>query len=392
MFASLDFSTRSAGLAALTPGVKVLRTIVTLGRASVLAAAALVIAGCAHYPPDRLTECAIDQSRIDVDQQSGEASTELSVLTYNVEGLPWPARSNRSPRLREIGRQLAAMRKAGRAPDIVLLQEVFTTDAGRIATSSGYVNRVRGPGRKAKRPSASDAADPSLVNGRKLFKGEGLGRLFSGGLYVLSDFPVTQTTGQPFRRRECAGFDCLANKGLQHITVQVPGVPQPLEVFNTHLNAGRAARVRQERALIAHQLQIEETARFIEQQRPAGSPMILGGDFNMRGDDERFAYFSQLLPYSLVHQYCAFISSPCQVGLSWDGDEPWMDTQDLQSFDDGDVVTVRPVRVEGLFDQPWKGAPLADHDGLLVVYRLSWPATATTRSSADPRCLAPLAG
>lgn len=348
--------------------------------------AAFSAAGCATFPEDRVAQCKTGAPRIHVDQETGEASTELSVLTYNVEGLPWPARANRSPRLREIGRQLSAMRDGGVAPDIVLLQEVFTTDAGRITESSGYASRVRGPGRRTHRPPTSDEADPALTSRRKLLKGESLGRLFSSGLYVLSNFPVMRTAGQPFRRRECAGFDCLANKGLQHVTIQVPGVPQPLDVFNTHLNSGGASRVRPERSLIAHNLQVEEIARFIEQQRGAGFPLILGGDFNMRGDHERFTYFTDTVPHTLVHQYCAFDASGCEVGLSWDGDAPWMDTQDLQSFDDGEIVTVRPVRVEGMFDEPWRGAPLADHDGLLVIYRLSWPATASPRMRAIPRC------
>jgi endonuclease/exonuclease/phosphatase family metal-dependent hydrolase len=356
-----------------------------------IAAGALLLGGCATFPPDRVVDCATDPPRIAVDPQSGEAWTELSVLTYNVEGLPWPARQNRGPRLREIGRRLAEMRKDGTAPDIVLLQEVFTTDAARLTERSGYPSRIRGPGRRAQRPPTSDSADPALVGRRKIFKGERLVRLFSSGLYVLSDVPVLGAAGQPFRSRECAGFDCLANKGLQHVRVQLPGVPQPIELFNTHLNSAGASRVREERSLMAHQLQIEETARFIEQQRDPALPMIYGGDFNMRSDDARFTHFSDVVPYSLVHLYCAVSSSGCEVGLSWDGDEPWMDTQDLQGFDDGSLVTVRPARVEGMFDEPWRGAPLADHDGLLVVYRLSWRAAAQAGADAVTRC-APMPG
>lgn len=343
-------------------------------RAMLASAAAAVVSGCATFPPDRLAQASAAVPSIATDCDDGVASTELSVLTYNVEGLPWPARRNRSPQLKEIGRQLAALRSHGEAPDVVLLQEVFTTSAGRIAEDSGYLNRLRGPGRNSRRPPTSDTADPALTGRRKLFKGERLLRLFSSGLYVLSDVPIVSSAEQPFRRRECAGFDCLANKGLQHVRIQVPGVPQPVELFNTHLNSGPASRVAAERSLQAHNLQIEETARFIEQQRSPRYPMIFGGDFNMRNNDERFAHFSDLLSYPLVHQYCADDSAGCEVSLSWDGDEPWMDTQDLQGFDSGSDVAVRPVRVEGMFDEPWRGAPLADHDGLLTVYRLSWQA------------------
>lgn len=354
-------------------------------RAAALALAAALLSGCATFPPDRFTQCAATLPVVETDWQRGEASTELSVLSYNVEGLPWPARRNRAPRLDEIGRQLAVLRAEGNAPDIVLLQEVFSTAAARITVDSGYENRVRGPGRRAQRPPTSASADSDLVESRKLFKGERLFRLFSSGLYVLSDFPVVESGSQPFRKRECAGFDCLANKGLQHVRIRMPGVPEPIDLFNTHLNAARAARTSPQRSLLAHNLQIDDTARFVEDRRDSRSAMILGGDLNMRHNDARFAHFWQVLPYTLVHQYCAEETSGCAVSLSWDGDYPWRDTQDLQAFEDGRLVTVRPVRVKGMFDVPWQGAPLADHDGVLVVYRLSWPIESSAAPPA-PRC------
>jgi hypothetical protein len=73
-----------------------------------------------------------------------------------------------------------------------------------------------------------------------------------------------------------------------------------------------------------------------------------------------------------------------------------MDTQDLQGFDSGARVSLRPIRVDALFDEPWKGRPLADHDGLLVVYRLSWPSAAREPDTVQSPCSSappdPLAG
>lgn len=347
---------------------------------------AMWLTGCVSVPPDRISSCAASELAIEIDGQSNTASATISVLTYNVEGLPWPARRNRAPRLREIARQLSAMRLEGRAPDIILMQEVFTSEAARIGERAGYLNRVRGPGRRSVQPSTSEDAAPALVESRKLKKGEGLGRLLSSGLYVLSDFPVIQASGQPFRRRECAGFDCLANKGIQHVRIHVPGVPQPLDVFNTHLNSRSASRVSDARSLKAHQLQTDETSRFIENHRDRRYPMIFGGDFNMRDAKERFEHFALKTPYSLVHQYCVEQAGACEVTLSWDGDTPWMDTQDLQGFNNGEAVSIHPVKVEAMFDVPWKGRPLADHDGLLVVYRVSWTAGPQPLNLDAPIC------
>ena len=54
--------------------------------------------------------------------------------------------------------------------------------------------------------------------------------------------------------------------------------------------------------------------------------------------------FSRYQALNLVHRVCADAASGCDVRMSWDGDEPWMDTQDLQFFWPGDRVSVRPIR------------------------------------------------
>lgn len=358
--------------------------------AGLAALASLLLAGCASFPDDRIIAHSALTPEIRHDPESGEYFTLISVLSYNVEGLPWPARNSRASRLREIGRQLAEMRAQGTAPDVVLLQEVFTTQAAQIGVIAGYQNRIRGPSRRADRPRANgDEADPGLAGSRKRLKGEGLGRLFSSGLYMLTDFAVREAGGQAFPRRACAGFDCLANKGLQHARLGIPGVPQAIDLFNTHLNSASASRVSPRRSLLAHQQQIAETIRFLGAARDPDNPLIFGGDFNMRHSDARLERFAQTFPYTLVHRHCARTAGACEVGLSWDGDEPWRDTQDLQGFDDG-LVRVRPVSVEAMFDLPWRGRPLSDHDGLLVVYRLSWPIERAAEPAVAPEDRAPL--
>jgi endonuclease/exonuclease/phosphatase family metal-dependent hydrolase len=319
-------------------------------------------------------------------EQTGRASTTITVLTYNVEGLPWPARSNRGAKLREIARQLAALRRENAAPDIVLVQEAFTSNASGIGPRAGYLNHVPGPAARQRRPPTSPDADRKLTGRRKLVKGEGFGRILPSGLYIFSDYPVVEVARQPFRSRECAGYDCLANKGVMHARILIPGVPAPVDLFNTHLNSRGSAGVSNNRSLKAHRLQVDEISRFIEQRWDRRNPLLFGGDFNMRNAPSRFDHFAQKTPYRLVHQHCVGGSNGCDVRLSWDGDQPWMDTQDLQGFESGSMVTVEPIRVEAMFDEPWRrGKPLSDHDGLLVVYRLSWAVPVTTAPSV-PAC------
>jgi endonuclease/exonuclease/phosphatase family metal-dependent hydrolase len=356
-----------------------------------ISAGSLALAGCVSFPADRTGGCA---SAPVLEEKAGESSTTLSVLTYNVEGLPWPVKTGRGGRLREIARQLRAMREAGTAPDVVLLQEAFSDDAVRIGVRAGYRNFVRGPLARDKRPPSSEEAEPELVNRRKRRKGEGFTQIASSGLYILSDYPIVAVSRQPFRSRECAGSDCLSNKGLLHARIAVPGVTQPVELFNTHLQSRGNAGVSEERSLLAHRLQVDETSRFIQENRDPRLPLIFGGDFNMRNAPARFERFELRKPWPIVHQWCLAEAGACDVRLSWDGDTPWMDTQDLQGFDSGDRVKLRPIRVEAMFDEPWRGKPLADHDGFLTVYRLSWPRQASSpspeRAQAEGPCSRPV--
>ena len=306
---------------------------------------------------------------------NGVNSTQIRVLTYNVEGLPWPARSGRARYLDAIGRQLALDRRNGTGADIVLLQEAFSSAAASAVVASGFPNRVSGPSLGSRRSKASDDAPPSLADRRKVRRGEGIGPVLGSGLWILSDYPVIASANLAFRRGECAGSDCLAKKGVQWARIQIPGVPSALEVFNTHLQSRGASGVSRNRSFAAHRLQLNEVSRFILRHRDQGHPLIFGGDFNMRNSARRFEQFDLKQPWPLVHRYCSNPHNACRVLASWDGDAPWMDTQDLQGFSSAPAIHVRPVQAETRYDQPWGGSRLADHDGLFVTYQLSWRGT-----------------
>ena len=345
----------------------------------VVAAAAILLfaGGCASWPQDRYASCPeASESPVITRLADGRQSTTLSVLIYNVEGLPWPARKNRGPSLDRIGQTLAHFRTEGRAPDIVLMQETFTSRAARIGEHTGYANAIGGPKR------SDMVKDPAIagtfVAERRRKKGERGPKLMRSGLYVLSDFPVTEMVREGFARRACAGFDCLAAKGMMLVRVTVPGVPSPIDIFTTHMNSGGAARVSLERSAEAHRYQALEAAQFLDKHHMPDNPLIIGGDFNMRRNPERFDFFSTAIPYTIVHRWCVETSAGCDVKMSWDGDEPWLDTQDLQAFDDGKTVSVEPIRVEAMFDGSDNGARLSDHDGFLVTYRLAWHGSAAS--------------
>lgn len=336
-------------------------------------ALAAFLAACATHPEVRpLPQTVVGRTPVVTrDATTGDPEIRIRVLTYNVAALPWPARKGTLADLERIGREIRAMRDRGEGPDVLLLQEAFLPEAGRIVELAGFPNFVRGP--ETEDPPATTLAGlegAKILRPPRVLRGEDLGKWLSGGLYVASDFPILERKSAAFRA--CAGIDCLSNKGVVLVRLAVPGLPVPLEVFTTHMNSRVNAGVPAERSSLAHAIQVDEIEAFLDEHRDPRLPLVFGGDFNTGGAFDRFEYAARRWLSHVVDEYCAIESGNCDVRMSYDGDEPWLDTQDLQGFLDGDRVRVRPVRVEARFDAPLDGRMLSDHDGYFVEYRLAW--------------------
>lgn len=348
-------------------------------RAALLASlpAASLLSGCISLPEARTVACAeAKRPHIRFSKDGRTAFARIDVLTYNVEGLPRRVRKGRGDPLREIARRLASMRESGTAPDIVMFQEVFSRSARGAVVAAGYPSLAAGPSAKDPQPPSRERALPGRANPRK---GELGIKLASSGLVIATEFPIVQSERRPFAHGSCAGFDCLSNKGVVFARVAVPGIPAMLDLFNTHMNSMKPSKVPERRHLAAHRKQTRETLGFVHVQADLRTPTIFGGDFNMRRSEERFAEFARWKPLTLVHRYCIEHRGACDVRISWDGDAPWMDTQDLQFFWSGSPVAIRPIRVESMFDGRPDSPTLSDHDGFMVTYELSWPASLPVR-------------
>ena len=346
-----------------------------LGRHLPILAGLLMLAGCGHALPLRIASCAeVTAPVIRLADDQRTVTTRFSVLTYNIEGLAWPARTGRAPDLRKIGAHLADLRAQGRAPDVVMVQEMFSSSAKKAVLAAGYPSIVSGPGR-VMRP---DGPAMGKLPGRSGIKRGEVGlRLTGGGLAIASRYPIVNSTVRAYGRRSCAGIDCLANKGILMARIAIPGVPFPIDLYNTHMNSRGASRAPARRNLAAHDRQAFEASDFINETHDDAIPLIFGGDFNMRDSLARWDNFSSRQPLMLVHKVCGEAASGCNVQMSWDGDAPWMDTQDLQFFWPGVSAHIRPVRVEAMFDGGPGGPVLSDHDAFLVTYELRWPRTFT---------------
>lgn len=306
------------------------------------------------------------------------ANRELTVLTYNIRGLPWPIARHRGRALKEIGRELAEMRREGRQPDIVLLQEGFRGEVADLVRESGYRYWAHGPkrGQKAHDVKPQDgqgyrrAAYPTL--------GEGWGKFTSGGLHVLSDSPIEDVARLPYRY--CAGFDCLANKGVMRVRVRLSGAPFDVDVVNTHLNSGKRSGAPLGRANKAHNLQMDELLAFLA-DGARERPLLVGGDFNVRKSPERYYFRAEARPYVVVSEFCQRAADGCGTPAAAEAGTPWLRSQDLQAFASPANIEVRPISIATVFATGRHG--LSDHSGYLVRYRLSWKANPAT-DAAEP--------
>lgn len=313
-----------------------------------------------------------------------QAAAEISVLTYNVRGLPWPIAHGRAEALRKIGEELATLRAEGRQPDVVLIQEGFRDEVARLVAASGYRYWAQGPGR-GERPPANTF---NPTSGRPAL-GEGWGKFTNGGLHVLSDVPITEVLSVAYR--SCAGLDCLANKGAMLVRLAFPDIPVEVDVVNTHLNSRRAARAPAERTLQAHNLQTEELYAFINRYRADDAPLLIGGDFNVRNAPERYYHKASLRPFAVVSEFCSQRATDCGEHEEAGGPPAWLRSQDLQAFSEGGPVDVQPLRAEAVFTKA-ESLRLSDHDGYLVRYRLSWDPSSAPPSPPQPLQVRPQFG
>ncbi|MGN3973335.1 endonuclease/exonuclease/phosphatase family protein [Tsuneonella sp. SYSU-LHT278] len=228
------------------------------------------------------------QDRIGRAEQVAAAAPleRLSVLSYNVEGLPPPARWGRTADLARIARELSSMRQAGEAPHVVMLQESFIDPDPPIETIAGYRYVAHGPAEADRSPPPAGEAQALAAEARTA-KGEGVGQWVDSGLRVLSDFPIVRVRRMAFPAWMCAGYDCLASKGVLVAWIAVPGSPRSVAFVNTHLNSMRLAGVSPERSDLAFALQVAAMRRFLAETVPADAPAFFGGDFDTENERRR---------------------------------------------------------------------------------------------------------
>lgn len=293
--------------------------------------------------------------------------SDISVMTYNVKGMPWPLASGRPLALRRIGQRLARMRALRRQPTVVVLQEAFTAEAKAIAAQSGYPFVVEGAYTRAA-PSVAERGD------RNWFLGETQAAMTDSGLVILSDLPVRAVSRAAFPPSACAGWDCLAAKGVALVTLDVPG-RGAVSVATVHFNCQGASGAAKSRTTAAYARQAAFLARFLRSERQPGAPLIVAGDFNRGSRPARQASLEQALAQvsgnaAPADALSVALRSSAILRASPDARLIRSRGRDLQFAFPGTRLQPVPVDAEVPFGTETDGTALSDHMGYTVRYRL----------------------
>jgi len=323
----------------------------------------------ASAPPPRIASADLDGAQ------------PVSIMTYNVEGLPWPIRFGRTTAAREIGDRLAALRREGAQPHILVLQEAFGAEQKAIGERAGYRYRVDGPGEADRNPAAMAAETPAdrayLAHAHRL-RGEGWGKWAGSGLVLYSDYPILAVRSTVFPDYACAGFDCLANKGALMAVVAVPGSPQPVAVVATHLNSKTASGVGKARYTYAFSRQMDVLGGFLREALPAGVPYVIAGDTNVGAGATRAGLFGTMVaslprtgaPGVNALTTCLAPGSTCRVDTPDEARRSHEKGKDLEVYGSGTAVRLQPVTVSVPFGHGPDGSMLSDHIGYAVGYAM----------------------
>lgn len=349
------------------------------GRRTILLLAVL-ITGAAQMPPQTGSARPVFPLAASPERRVAEDG-ELSILTYNVNALPWPLATGRDEAVARIAARLRGLRATGRHPRVVLLQEAFTETAKRIGRDAGYRHVAFGPGLEAAATGRLAASDAAFLAAASPLTGEGLGKFADSGLQILSDYPILSIRRAAFPAHACAGFDCLANKGMVAALIAVPGSRTPVAIINTHLNARKASGVAPGRALQAYRRQWEALDGFRAEVVPPDVPIVLAGDLNVGKSPERLALAHAVVGRWLgstagvssggVLRACFEPGVRCGRALPRDALRALRHNKDWQVALPKDGVALVPQAIDVPFGAEADGTMLSDHVGYAVRYRLT---------------------
>lgn len=314
----------------------------------------------------------------DVCAKSARPANEVSILTYNVKGLPWPLAIGRDEPLRQIAVGLQRLCGEAERPDIVVLQEAFGAVAQDFIRRSGYRYVLRGPRADDVEIASSDDWDKQFAENSSALLGEGAGRYLDSGLVILSDRPIERVASGVFPQDACAGYDCLAAKGVLLAKVSLgKGLPALL-VGDTHMNAKNSSGAPPERQLEAYRRQVDVASEFVGQHRGDQLPFVFAGDFNMGSVEERRDYlFASSLDVADDNDGLRVLASQGQRSPGIE--EVISHGADYQFYFSSRDWMLEPTKTSIPFGSANANKELSDHVGFVVTFQVTPQAGAQDR-------------
>ncbi|HEX6417865.1 MAG TPA: endonuclease/exonuclease/phosphatase family protein [Acidimicrobiales bacterium] len=302
-----------------------------------------------------------DDARNGGRDRGGGAEGRLSVLSYNVAGLPQEV-SSENPE-----EHLPLISPLLNDYDIVLTQEDFDWWQGAAGALDfvNYHDRLRAEATHEHRSEPHPGPEAVGLDpaSRPLQVGDGLG--------VLSRLPFRGNTRVPWRgcfggidTSDGGAGDCLAMKGFAMVTLTLAeGVE--VDLYNLHAEAGGTAEDQR-----LQEQGFDDLAAFIE-ERSAGRPVILGGDTNLHtaGDHPDAAGGADTEIWEAFLARTGLTDACTATGC----DEPG--AIDKIAYRSGDGVTLTATSHDfprARFRSP-AGDDLSDHPPLVV--EIAWEAT-----------------
>lgn len=284
------------------------------------------------------------------DAAAAATSGSFLALTYNVAGLPeFISRSRPSVYTPLIGKRLNRY-------DLVFLQESWQTPNPNPAAPLRCYHEMLV--QTAKHRYKTPAAPQPLGNDQRRPSA-----LLSDGLNVFSKQPLARTQRVMWERCVDTFNDCKALKGFSMTPMQLaPGVV--VHVYDLHMEAGWSDADDD-----ARDAAVEQLLSFID-QHSRGEAVIVGGDFNMRGDRQRTtAQLARLRDGGGLSDACTACARPRNVDKM------------LYRGSDRLKLEADSWRLETEVFQTEEGTPLSDHAPLAV--RFSWSLTQEPEHAAQ---------
>ena len=241
---------------------------------------------------------------------------------------------------------LVARKKAGTAPDIILLQNANTDAARKFIKDVDYNFVAMGP---TKTGFANDA-----------------------GIAILSKYKIIQSNTFSYGQN-CLGSACDSNQGIIHSRIQIDGVPHPIDVINTQFQSRQAAIAVNLANLLDYtqNKQLLDFAGYFVKNLLTDIPMIVGGDFE---SDVNSRIYQQLLYALKVRnggKECADVLS-CAVLSGSQRYELWFNSFDHQLIRNSAKILMKPLQGQRAFKTSDLAALISNGGALEMVYQLSW--------------------